>query len=70
MITKPKIMAAVRLAEAAYARMDRMQDHLATDSDDFIELGPIVPWVEQTAAKLSGATVEEVHAVWFAAVKV
>ena len=60
------IVDAIRQAEMEYARLDRAQDHLAPDSVGYVELGPIVPWIVKRAAALAGASIEAVHAAWFA----
>jgi hypothetical protein len=63
------VMDAVQQAEREYARQDHAQDHLAPDSEGYVELGPIVPWIERRASELCGVSTEEIHRIWFATVQ-
>ena len=54
------VQEALKQAEHEYAQIDRAQDHLAPDSDGYVDLGPIVPWIVRRAAALCGHDVLEV----------
>jgi len=61
---------ALNQAEHEYARIDRAQDHLAPDSEGYVELGQIVPWIVRRAAVLCVCTELEACIVYYTSSKV
>jgi hypothetical protein len=56
---------ALKQAEYEYARIDRAQDHLDPDSDGYVNLGPIVPWIIRRASELCGLTYDDVTVKYY-----
>ena len=65
MISETNVFEALRRAEHEYVRVDRAQDYMAPDSDGFVDLGPIVPWICKRAAEVSGVPIDTVRSIYY-----
>ena len=61
------VFEALKQAEHEYASLDRSQDHLAPDSDGYIDLGPIVPWILNRTVELCSMPIDHVRARYYSA---
>ena len=56
---------ALKQAEHEYEQFDRAQDHLAPDSDEYVSLGQIVPWILRRASELCGLAYDDIKAKYY-----
>ena len=61
------VFEALKQAEHEYVSFDRSQDHLSPDSDGYVNLGPIVPWLLNRAVELCNRPIEQVRVAYYSA---